>query len=65
MSRDIYKLSKVRIAPNRYIIITCHLGMVGTAPMDVTGTSQSGQVQTAPTKRVIMTSHVCVLQTIR
>ena len=61
-----YKLSKVRIAPNRYIIFTCHLGMVGTLPNGyVTGTSQLGQVQTAPTKRVIMTSYLCALQTIR
>ena len=39
--------------------------MVGMAPKGyVPGTSQLGQVQTAPTKRVIMTSYLCALQTI-
>ena len=30
----------------------------------VTGTSQLGQVQTAPTKRVIMACYLCTFQTI-
>ena len=49
----------------RYIIITYHFGMVGTAPNGyVTGTSQLGQVHTSPTKRDIMTSFLSALQTI-